>query len=967
MSLYGALFGGVSGLQAQSAKIGVVSDNIANVNTVGYKEAEALFETLVVNSSSNVSYQTGGVRGTSRQNIDKQGLLISTDAPTDVALSGDGFFTVNGQIDGSGNPLYTRAGSFRQDSNGNFVNAAGFYLQGWRLDEDGRLPGEPGNANTTPFSNLDSLTTVNVEVATGVAVATTEMSLGINLNADETIFPGQAGNITMDSTSSVNFNINAQDIIVPDEYGLATTNSIVRGDQIRVDTGNGFSYDYEYGGFTIGRDVSTAGGATNAGDSLTDNTTVLGLANPNLEFDGVDSFIINIPNHGLLTNDVITIQNVPAAGFGATPQSEFQGNLPVERVNANQVRFRVTTAHGQPAGAVPGGAFGGTETVTTRQFTGNIFDASSGSQIFLGDTGTTDIIPAGLAFTIETPTVGVSTFTYVASSPNTQVGQFNNLNSLAQAINEVVGLAARVVGGRLVAGAEDASESVTFANGNSVGDDDERGLDWVGELGLSNLTAGTRRFSNLNGLATIVNSDQGVTAVVNNPLTEATLDIRVDDPRDTIQFSDINDIVGDVTPFDFPAVVGNIDVGDGALVAAGDPIPVRVTDATIATSLNVGDSLVISNIPAALQAQLVGGGVPASFFNTAANISFTVTEVNAGDYVFEIPTQFLPGGLAASFTVDGTGTETISIFGETNQGSLLSELGLTASLNGAAYDPSQPTVGDTGVLGPRYDASGAVGQNMASGDIEAQFSRSVRIFDSLGAGHDIRFSYIKIDENEWALEAHVVPETDVATVLPNGQIITGTIQFNGDGTLRSVSTSLAAPINVNWTNGASQSTISLDLGTAGSIAGTAGAVNIGDTDGLSQFAGDYSVNFADQNGAPVGELVSVTIDAQGFVIASYDNGETANLYKLPIADFSNPNGLRTISGNVYTETRDSGAVVLREAGENSAGTIVSASLEQSNVDLAEQLTDLIVAQRAYQSNTRVISTTDELLEQLNNL
>lgn len=145
MSLYGALFGGVSGLNGQGSKIAIVSDNIANVNTIGYKESEALFETLVINSSSTVAYQTGGVRAESRMNVDQQGLLLSTATPTDIAISGAGFFSVNANIDGSGQPLYTRAGSFRQDSLGNFVNAQGFYLQGWPLDREGRLPGEPGN------------------------------------------------------------------------------------------------------------------------------------------------------------------------------------------------------------------------------------------------------------------------------------------------------------------------------------------------------------------------------------------------------------------------------------------------------------------------------------------------------------------------------------------------------------------------------------------------------------------------------------------------------------------------------------------------------------------------------------------------------------------------------------------------------------------------------------------------------
>jgi flagellar hook protein FlgE len=110
--------------------------------------------------------------------------------------------------------------------------------------------------------------------------------------------------------------------------------------------------------------------------------------------------------------------------------------------------------------------------------------------------------------------------------------------------------------------------------------------------------------------------------------------------------------------------------------------------------------------------------------------------------------------------------------------------------------------------------------------------------------------------------------------------------------------------------------------------------------------------------------VGVNIDGDGFVIASFSNGETQKIYKLPIADFANPNGLQAITGNVFAETAASGDVNLREAGKNGAGDVVSNALEASNVDLAQQLTDMIVAQRAYQSNTRVITTADQLLEKL---
>ena len=948
MSLYGALFGGVSGLSAQSSKIGAISDNIANVNTIGYKQATATFSSLVVNSSSAVSYQTGGVRAGTRLDIDKQGLLQSTQSSTDLAISGGGFFVVRAVPDGSGGgtattPLYTRAGSFTPDSLGNFVNAQGFFLQGWPLDRNGLLPGEVGNLNTTAFTNFDSLRPVNVESASGVAQGTSTISLGANLRASEVIFPGEAGTLRTDPNNAANLNLAADKIYVGSEFGLAGADSTRRGDQFSISTGNGLSYNYEYGGYTIGRSAITLGGANNYGDAGADNTAVFALsAAANIVSAGGSSFTLNIGSHGLISGDRVTLSGF-AAPIGATPASELNATHVVTRINANTLQITVSTASGIASGTNVGPGPG--PLADTRQFQGNILDATSSTQTFLGQVGTASFTASARTFTINTAATGTKTFTYSATAPNTLSGEFNNLNSLATAIDSVNGLTARVTNGRLVVGAEDASQAVTFANGDAVGTATQRGIDWVRELDFSDIAIGNRRFSSLQGLSNLVTTDDGVSASLTNPLANASLDIRVDDPLDTITFADLTD-----ANFSIPVAGTPIAIPAGTF-AAGAAIDIVITDAAQPATLNAGDSVYISGLTNGL------GGLPGSFPNGGP---YVVTAKTAGNYTIRIPAPAavtLAGGNFAA-----AATNRVSIAGESNQGSLLGHFGLVTSLNSAAYTPQT-----TGVLGPQYDPTGAIGQNLASGDITAQFSRNVRIYDSLGSGHDLRFSYIKIAQNSWAVEIHAIPETDVNTSLANGQVATGTINFNGDGTLFSLSSSLIAPININWNNGAVSSEVTLNLGTAGQPFGTAGATTIGLSDGLSQFDSAYNVNFANQNGAPVGQLVSVAIDREGIVTASYSNGQTQQLFKLPLASFANPNGLDALSGNIFTETRASGTVNLREAGNNGTGTIVAAALEQSNVDLAEQLTEIIVAQRAYQANTKVIKTADELLQELNQI
>ena len=181
MTIYGAMFSGVSGLAAQSQSIGMIADNISNVNTVGYKRTRADFFTFVTASAGPTSYSPGGVQSRPNQLIDRQGLLTATDSPTDLAISGDGFFIVNTSSDVSSldaQYLYTRSGSFTQNNNGNLVNAAGHFLQAWPYDANGNLP--------TNLNSLSATEAVNVANLTGTAAQTTSVTMKGNLQSTTT-------------------------------------------------------------------------------------------------------------------------------------------------------------------------------------------------------------------------------------------------------------------------------------------------------------------------------------------------------------------------------------------------------------------------------------------------------------------------------------------------------------------------------------------------------------------------------------------------------------------------------------------------------------------------------------------------------------------------------------------------------------------------------------------------------------
>lgn len=168
MSLFSALTTSVSGMSAQARKLASISDNIANVDTTGYKQAATRFGSLV-QESNTTSYNAAGVSARISYNIAEQGDLTAASSPTDLAVQGSGFFVVE---DTSGATYLTRAGSFRQDSQGNLVNAAGFTLMGYSIE-----------SGASSADGLGGLTPVNVTIRDLAAAPSTEARFSANLDS----------------------------------------------------------------------------------------------------------------------------------------------------------------------------------------------------------------------------------------------------------------------------------------------------------------------------------------------------------------------------------------------------------------------------------------------------------------------------------------------------------------------------------------------------------------------------------------------------------------------------------------------------------------------------------------------------------------------------------------------------------------------------------------------------------------
>lgn len=258
--------------------------------------------------------------------------------------------------------------------------------------------------------------------------------------------------------------------------------------------------------------------------------------------------------------------------------------------------------------------------------------------------------------------------------------------------------------------------------------------------------------------------------------------------------------------------------------------------------------------------------------------------------------------------------------------------------------------------------------NMASGAVPADFQRTIQIFDSQGGVRSVTLSLLKsANPNEWHAELHVSPASDVTTGagFNSGQIATGVLAFDTNGQINAGATTLPSTLSFLASNnagplgagqfqwaagtGVGAQTIQLDLGAAGNPGG------------ITQYDSPSTLNSTRVNGAIFGAFASVDVDTEGFVSARFTNGVVRRIYQIPIATVPNPNGMATAGGSAFFVTPESGAFTLNVPGAGASGRIAPKALENSNVDIATEFSNLIITQRAYSASSRIITTADEMM------
>jgi flagellar hook protein FlgE len=252
-------------------------------------------------------------------------------------------------------------------------------------------------------------------------------------------------------------------------------------------------------------------------------------------------------------------------------------------------------------------------------------------------------------------------------------------------------------------------------------------------------------------------------------------------------------------------------------------------------------------------------------------------------------------------------------------------------------------------------------------------SSDIDVYDALGTMHTITLNWVKTAQDTWSVQVNSpddVTAADCGTAdvafgptASGNPVPSGTVgglrpdpADTGSIVTSPYSTNTAATVQFTTNFGSGPQTITVNLGT------------YGQTNGVTQYAGtQYNLRGLTQNGVPPGAFQSVTTQTNGDIVVNYDNGQSRIIDQVPVITFNNPNQLQRQNGQAFTTSNSSGTPLAEAPGTNGAGSLVTQSVESSNVDIATEFSKLIVAQQAYSANTKMVTTADQMLQQTINM
>jgi flagellar hook protein FlgE len=374
----------------------------------------------------------------------------------------------------------------------------------------------------------------------------------------------------------------------------------------------------------------------------------------------------------------------------------------------------------------------------------------------------------------------------------------------------------------------------------------------------------------------------------------------------------------------------------------------------------VSDLLTAINQISGVKAELVGGeieitreragaGTEYNIVSSASSVTLdangVATSGNIVGVIFGVPDG---GTMAANNGTDHTFV-CADVFSPTN-GAIQPALNLEFVID----DTTGIVTGISGLGGGGIEVSSLNGISAGTAVIQTAdttHAMSITVYDSQGGKHSLTIEFLKsVQKNHWTWTASFI----------GNEIITGggsgTVEFSPDGSLLSFDyVGGASALTFDPNNGASVADIAIDAGTSGQF------------DGLTGFASPHTAAILNQDGHGLGILNKISIDKAGNIFGIFTNGVSRVLAQIILADFNNQAGLLKAGQSLYQVSANSGDPIEGVAGETISGTISSGALEASSVDIASEFTSMITAQRGFQANARIITTSDNMLDELVNL
>ncbi|MEL6348721.1 MAG: flagellar hook protein FlgE [Myxococcota bacterium] len=408
----------------------------------------------------------------------------------------------------------------------------------------------------------------------------------------------------------------------------------------------------------------------------------------------------------------------------------------------------------------------------------------------------------------------------------------------------------------------------------------------------------------------------------------------------TVGFKGSRANFGDLLPNDVGGLSGMSSIGTGA-----------ATD-TVATLFGQGS---IEGTNNSLDMAINGGG----FFMVRSGDEMMYTR--AGQFGYDDNGYIVTAGgmrlqgYGAEGGVIGRQITDLRVDTPTTPPNLTSMISMSANLD-SSVDPTDTPIADGTVVAD--GATSTINAFASAGD----FSSSVTVYDSLGEAHEVTVVYEKTADNTWSYYAVVdAGELDGGGTEGNAFLISsGELSFDTDGQLTGFTQNNVRDTGTPWSFlGAEPGDYDLQFGVDVNGLPTEG--------GITQNAGDSAVSAVSQDGYGLGYLSSVEIDQDGVLVGTYTNGEELQLGQVLLANFPGQGGLERVGGSMYKATISSGEPAVGVAGTAGRGDLIGAALEGSNVELEDQFVNMIGAQRSYQANSRVFSSTNDLLQELVNL